>query len=227
MCSIDEVKTLIQGIESNLGGKIDLLTKSLEEKINIIAKLEQRIVVLEENAAYNEKKYELLERRLDDSEQYSRRTSLRINGIPIEQNEKASDCLQKVKTEVAKLGLNLQDSDFDRAHRVGPAKDAHGVEFKNRQMIVKFTSFQARTKVYQGRPKTQNRGGEGSESPVKFYIDQTKRRFDLKKKAIEYVKSKPEVDFVFVDVNCNLSIRFKNGRFERFNSEHELHRLTG
>ena len=90
---------------------------------------------------------------MNDSEQYSRRTSLRINGIPIEQNEKANDCLQKVKTEVAKLGLNLQDSDFDRAHRIGPAKDSNGVEFKNRQMIVKFTYFRARTKVYQGRPK--------------------------------------------------------------------------
>ena len=225
MANTDELKELIQRIETTLGAKIDTLTKTIEEKNQRILQLEERIVVLEENAAYHEKRYELLERRLDDSEQYSRRTSLRINGIPIQEKETSDECLQKVKTEVAKLGLNLQDSDFDRAHRIGSPKDPRGTARKNRQMIVKFTSFHARTKVYQARPK--NNGGERNDGQVRYYIDQTKRRFDLKKKAIEYVKSKPNVDFVFVDINCNLSIRFKNGRFERFNAMEELYKLVG
>ena len=61
---------------------------------------------------------------------------------------------------------------------------------------------------------------------MRFYIDQTKRRFQLKKKAVEYVKTKPRVDFVFVDVNCSLSIRFKSGQFKYFNSEEELINLV-
>ena len=54
---------------------------------------------------------------------------------------------------------------------------------------------------------------------MRFYIDQTKRRFQLRKTAVDMVKDKPDVDFVFVDINCNLCIRFKDGVFKFFNSE--------
>ena len=45
--------------------------------------------------------------------------------------------------------------------------------------------------------------------------------------AVEYVKAKPEVDFVFADINCSLCVRFKNGRYDFFNSEEELYRIVG
>ena len=78
--------------------------------------------------------------------------------------------------------------------------------------------------AYRNRKKANagNRDGGG----VRFYIDQTKRRFQLKKKAAEYVKTKPQVDFVFVDVNCSLCIRFKSGQLKYFNSEEELINLV-
>ena len=264
--------------------------------------------MLEEKLAYNDTRFNLLERRIDDNEQYSRRTCLRINGIPYSGtlvlwysgtlvlwysgtlvlwysgtlvlwysgtlvlwysgtlvlwysgtlvlwysgtlvlwysgtlvlwysgtlvlwysgtlvlwysgtlvlwysgtlvlwysgtlvlwysgNETAEESLQKVKDEVAKLGVDCDARDFDRAHRVGKqTEDGQG-----RQMIVKFSTFRARTMAYRNRKKANvgNRDGGG----VRFYIDQTKRRFQLKKKAGEYVKTKPQVDFVFVDINC-------------------------
>ena len=87
------------------------------------------------------------------------------------------------------LGLlnDLVDRDFDRAHRVGPSHDRDGKLRADRQMIVKFTSFWARSKVYRARPKVGD---------IRVYIDQTKRRFNLRKMAADYVKDKPEVDFV-------------------------------
>ena len=112
--------------------------------------------------------------------------------------------------------LNL---DFDRAHRVSKPTDGQGNQVGERQMIVKFSTFRARTMAYRNRKKAVgNRDGGG----VRFYIDQTKRRFQLKKKAVEYVQNKPQVDFVFVDVNGNLCIRLTNGQFKYFNSEEEL-----
>ena len=210
MATNDELKLLIETIRTDLGSKIDALVKKLDEKDEKIEELQNKVKVLEE----------LLDRRLDDSEQYSRRTSLRLNGIPYSGKETAAESLQKVKDEVSKLGLEdkLLDFDFDRAHRVGPVRDQNGKLRTDRQMIVKFTSFRSRTAVYRGRKKEGN---------VRIYIDQTKRRFDLRKMAVDYVKTKPDVDFVFVDVNCSLCVRFKNGLFKFFNSEEELINLVG
>ena len=57
---------------------------------------------------------------------------------------------------------------------------------------------------------------------VRFFLDHTKRRFELKKMAIERVKGNPDVHFVFTDLNCNLCIRFNNGVYKYFNSVEEL-----
>ena len=92
---------------------------------------------------------------------------------------------KKVKDGVAKLGVNLDVRDFDRAHRVGKPTDGQGNTVLKRQMIVKFSIFRGRTMVYRNRKKVTvgNRDGEG----VRCYIDKTKRRFQLKKMAVEYV----------------------------------------
>ena len=211
------VTKLIQGVEKILSDKIDALTKLLAEKDKKIDELETKVVILEEKIAFNDKRFELLERRIDDGEQYSRRTSLQINVIPYEKNETAEQCLNKVKEEVVNLGLSLEDCEYDRAHRVGYPTDRDGKLRKERPMIVKFTTFRARTSVYRNR----NKKGD-----VRFYIDQTKRRFNLRKLAIEHVKDNPIVDFVFCDINCSLCIRFKDGQYKYFNSEEELFNLV-
>ena len=77
---------------------------------------------------------------------------------------------------------------------------------------MRFTSWRSRTLVYRHRSKEGN---------VSFYIAETKRCFKLRKTAVDMVKDKPGVDFVFVDINCNLCIRFKKGAFQFFNSEEE------
>ena len=218
MGTLKELKDLMEQMQVQLCSKIDKLTAKLDEKDAKILELQNKIVLLEEREAYNDKRFELLERCLDDNEQYGRRTSLRISGIPSNVNETSEQCLSKVKEEVLKLVPGLNDRDFDRAHRVGKPTSRDGTA-QERQIIVKFTSFWARTSVYRNRAKEQGR--------PRFYIDQTKRRFQLRKKAVEYVKTKPTVDFIFVDINCNLSIRFKNGKYGFFNSEEELIKLCG
>ena len=223
MADVHILKELIESIKTELGGKIDNLTKTLEEKDKKIIDLENKVTLLEEKLAYRDTKYDLLERRLDDSEQYSRRTSLRINGIPGAAKESADDCLKKVKSEVAKLGVDINDCEFDRAHRVGYTKDREGNPVKDRQMIVKFATFRARTVVYRNRNVVQGKDA----GKVRFYIDQTKRRFELRKMAVDHVKDKPDVEFVFADVNCNLSVRYTNGHYGLFNSMDELINLVG
>ena len=167
MADINELKTLIQGVEQKLIDKIDAIVTKLDEKDKLIVELQNKVKCLEEKAVYDDKRYELLERKLDDGEQYSRRTSLRINGIKYTGKETSEESMQKVKEEVEKLGVNLSDSDYDRAHRVSRPVDKQGNIVKHRQMIVKFTSFHARTLVYKSRVKGGNRDGQG----VSFYVD--------------------------------------------------------
>ena len=81
-----------------------------------------------------------------------------------------------VKNEIQNLGIDLDERDFDRAHRVGKPID-QGNPVKDRQIIVKFTSFRARTKVYRNRAKDEGKS--------RFYIDQTLRRYKRRQMAVE------------------------------------------
>ena len=161
--------------------------------------MEKSIEDLQGQLAYRANMHNLLERRLDDLEQYGRRTSLRISGIASGENETAEHCLEKVKEEIQKVAPELHDGHFDRAHRVGKVRE----DGKERLIIVKFTSFWARTWAYRRRVR--------EEGKPRFYLDHTQRRFKLKKFAEDNVKTVPSVDFVFTDINSNLTIRFKNG----------------
>ena len=82
MADINELKKLLEDVKRDLGEKIDNLAKKLDEKDLKITELENKIIVLESEKSFRDNQYDSLERRLDDSEQYSRRTSLRISGIP-------------------------------------------------------------------------------------------------------------------------------------------------
>ena len=57
---------------------------------------------------------------------------------------------------------------------------------------------------------------------LRFYVDLTKRRFDLKKKAESIVKDMEPISYVFADVNNNVGLSLKNGKIRFFNSEEEL-----
>ena len=103
MARVEILKELIESIKTELGGKIDALTKTLDDKNSKIIELENKLTLLEDKIAYSETKFNLLERRLDDSEQYSRRSSLRINGIPTAAKETGDDCLKK--SEIRNQGL--------------------------------------------------------------------------------------------------------------------------
>ena len=75
-----------------------------------------------------------------------------VNGIPYNGNETAEKSFELLKNEVAKLGVNLSNCEFDRPNRVGFSKDKDGNPVSDRQMIVKFT-FRARTLIYRSRHK--------------------------------------------------------------------------
>lgn len=225
MAELAELKQLVEDIREDLRGKattakIEELLLKINEKDAAITALQTRVGDLENRLTVMENTNILLERKCDDLESYTRRQNLRIIGIPepVDGSETADDCVAKVKEEINKLdGVHLNlDMSIDRAHRVGPKKDRQGNTVQ-RPMIVRFTSWKARTHVYTKRNKERRE--------VRFYVDLTKRRVDLKKKAIEKTRDNERVSFVYADVNNNICLMLSDNKKKIFNSEDELDRL--
>lgn len=122
---------------------------------------------------------ELLEAKVDAAEQYSRRNCLRIAGVPENQSENTDvyviDLTRAIDAEVTL-------DDIERSHRVGKRRDSG----RPRDIIVKFSSYRTRRKVYGARTKTKDSGYRG----VYINEDLTKLRNMLLMKARNMVKTK-------------------------------------
>ena len=155
----------------------------------------------------------LLERKCDDNEQYSRRTSLRINGIEVQEDEDGDFCVQSVERILGGIpGVVLPENSIERAHHVCKPRTGEDGK-KNQQMIVKLKSWKVRNNIYKKRKGQQ---------PVKVYLDLTVRRLNSKKLAIEKTNNCEHVAFVFTNINCRLTLRLTNGLVKYFSSEEEL-----
>ncbi len=85
--------------------------------------------------------------RLIRLEDYSRRNNLLFSGFEEVKDEKSSDCVKKIRNELAKIpGKNLKDCKIERCHRNGKFRQG-----KSRDIIVKFLSFDDRKAASEGR----------------------------------------------------------------------------
>ena len=94
--------------------------------------------------------------QMDDLEQYSRRSSVRISGI----KEEASEDLFKVVMDLSNdIKANISPRDIDRLHRVGRQSRGSGTETatRPRDIIVKFTNSSARLAVLKCRKTLRDR----------------------------------------------------------------------
>ncbi|WAR22416.1 hypothetical protein MAR_016390 [Mya arenaria] len=103
-----------------------------------------------------------LESRVDHSEQYSRRNSLRISGIKEAAGEVTDDI---VISMVSDLGGSISLDEIDRSHRVGKryvpgssqGSDRSARTIRPRDIIVKFTSYRSRQKLFNIRANAKGR----------------------------------------------------------------------
>ena len=154
-------------VEEKLGPRLDFIESEIH---NVKIKLD----AVEVKANKNEHKdaelaqsVSKLERDLNDLEQYGRRNSLRIHGVPESEKEDADELIKTIKTIAKdKLDIELQDMDIDRTHRIGRASD------KPRSILVKFTSYRARNILIKQRRKLKG-------SKISIHEDLTKRNQEL------------------------------------------------
>ena len=132
----------------------------------------------------------------DDTEQYSRRTCLRVDRVPLQDKETEEKIVNNLVENVQDIVVHIDSRSIERAHRIGPVfkqTNEDAMETDHQQMIVKFKSWSSCTQVYHARKKSKS---------LKHRVDLTKGCLSLLAKAREMTKGIPEVDFAFSDVNC-------------------------
>ena len=131
--------------------------------------------LLDENESLKVRVSEL-ESIAEQSEQYSRRNSLRISNIP-EGEEEETDA---IVLEIADaLNVDIRGYDIDRSHRVGKP-DTN----KKRDILVKFATYRARQRIYGARANLKKTTYNG----VYVNEDLTKSRSKLLWEARQKVK---------------------------------------
>ena len=104
---------------------------------------EARIVELESKVVSLSNKVEKLEYTADKMEQYSRRNSILIDGLPEVKGEDTHSLV--IETVKQKMGLDISSGDIDRTHRIGSPPKQSG---KVRPVIVKSVRHNDRRKIY-------------------------------------------------------------------------------
>lgn len=207
--TLEELKNLVKEIKTTLKDQkdkiVELELKSVRQDVRI-SQLEDKVGVLQASVS-------ALLKQTDNNEQYSRRACLRINGIPKSQNETAENCVEKV-INVCKnsLGIDLENKDIDRAHRVGKER---------KTMIVKFYSFKKRSSIYKNR-KNVDAGDD-----LKVYLDLTRPRLNLLDRSRDKIARNSNVSYVFADINCNTVAKLKDGSFKFFDTDEKFDDLLG
>ena len=152
------------------------------------------------------------------AEQYTRRQSIRIHGVDRKPGETAEDCLQIVNNIITNQELDIPDVVIDCAHRVGIARQGNPPA-----IIVKFTTWRHRTLFYRARKKITKEFG------YKVFLDITKRNIVMMDALRDEIKNNDinTVDFIFCDVNCQPTIKFKSDEYSRFDTYDEGRSILG
>lgn len=122
-------------------------------------------------------------RSFDVSEQYSRRSCLRISGIPESSDEVTDDIVLSIAQECE---VNLARTDIDRSHRVPARKSAPATKPRPADIIVKFISYRSRAALLGGKSRLKS---SGNFKGVYINEDLTQYRASLLRSARLLVKS--------------------------------------
>ena len=122
-----------------------------------VSPLEARILELEHERdsalarnQHLESKEGLLERKIDQLDQYSKRPNLLLDGLPLRKNETPDSTHSAVIAEIDQLGLEIDDCEVDRAHRAEQRYEDNNGRLQQ-PVVVRFISWGARNVMYQAR----------------------------------------------------------------------------
>lgn len=204
--------------------QIEELEQTLKSKDDKISQLENDVLQIKSELAQVKTKVELAARKNENLEQYTRRSSLRIYGIPPRDDEDKESVMSLVEKCHQEMGIEFSRGNIDRAHRVGAVMENPTTKAKSQAVIVKFRSWDSRAEFYMNRPKFKPEGS-GRRRRFSIALDLTRERYELLKVAREKVMNYPDVKFAYADINCLLAMRMANDQVKFFSSVAELNKL--
>ena len=136
--TIDRFVTALVGIPEVKARLLSHLLPTLENQIShIVQPINEKINQLNEKLVESDL-------RTDDLEQYGRRHSLRISGIPEVDKEKTDLLICEFLHK--ELEIDIEPVEIDRSHRLGEKKQGY-----NRPIAVRFINYRLREYIYTNR----------------------------------------------------------------------------
>lgn len=185
------------GFESAVQRLEDRLKKAID-------KVEMKLKVLEET----------MEDQVDKMEQYSRRNCLLLHGVPEAANEDTDELiLQQAQKMLGSSGISI--TDIDRSHRLGPRRTtATALKQGPRPIIVRFTNYRARQKIFSNKKSLK-----GSKQIITESL--TKRRMNWFRRVRDILGSTKvwtvdgRIMFIMGDKICKIENADDMARFEK------------
>ena len=138
------IATLNQAIDR------DAISNSVSVEVGKhIKDLKNQLAVKNQEIAELKKKYSDLEVKCDALEQYTRKRSLRIDGMPEQPDENSHEVVLDVCNNVLQLQPPVLLQDIDNSHRLNPV--APRADGRPRTLLVKFTNYRVRQRILQAR----------------------------------------------------------------------------
>lgn len=148
--SDEDILRLARQVQTFLKDEIDQL---VEIKVALATEpLKQEIAGIKDVIVKLQSDMKAMVTKNDELEQYSRRSCLRVSGIVEKPNE---DVTQLVLDLADRISADINVPDIDRTHRVGKVQSDNtpGRKHAGREIIVKFTNYEARLRFLKGRAK--------------------------------------------------------------------------
>ena len=222
---------------AKLEERIDTLTKDSEEKHLTIVKLEDRIRQLEANQIRNESynivkdnASKLLQNRITQLEQYTRRYSVIVKGIPLSENRgsreeehfKLQNEVQKVLETCKVDDTSSSLAEVDKFHRNGPS------EGNEQDIIIRFKTHTAKEFFYNNRksiPDKRIKVQPSLSKATRTLLEDAQSELETEYADDDSLINPPE--FVLANLHGQLLVKMKKkmkfGHFLRFDSIDELH----
>ena len=203
-----EIEDFVKGFKAALSDPtiIQLVKETFTEP------LQKEIVQLKRAMDKKDQQIHDMEKQIDSLEQYTRRNSLRVQGIPEKETEDTCEEVLKIVNETLGVNPPIAPSDIDRVHRVGP----HSTNRSGpRPVIIKMATYRARARIFKERAKLRH-------CPDRIFIneDLTKLRSNLFRKARQHRKDGKLSDCWTYD--GNILVKTSNGKIVRVTDEEQL-----
>ena len=210
------INDTIERFKEVLKEEMSKINDKLEGKIHQLC---QDKSFLQEQISELKKQNSAIAASCEETEQYSRRLCLRIDGVPSVDKETSSDVLEKVKEICAESNLEIPDSNLDRAHRIGKSYFDKIKKVNCKSIIVRFNTFRHRTLLYRAKKDIKQKKG------YKIRLDLTKRRYLMLLEANKLASDNQNANFCYADVNCRLKIRWNDNQEDFFDTLEDLRDL--